>query len=443
MLLEFAVSNYRSIQTRQSLSLFTSGQVSPKELSENTFTLYSKGGGKTLLRSAVIYGANAAGKSNLLKALNALDYMVNHSNDFKLDDSISLYDPYKLDIKNKTAPVVFEIDFIATDGKRYYYTVVYNRKKIIEEELWVYPTDRKVSRKALLFTRKEGNQIEFGELYKGKKDFSPNPNQLLLSKPGVDEVLALQAAYRFFSSGLFCAIPQNTLFDEALLKMLEENLSANSGNTIFQEMIGSLARAADTGIVDIFIKDNEVSTLNLPPEMPESEREKIKSKYGKRIKTVHAIYENGLETGSEVFDLSEESSGTLKFMGLAGIIIDALQKGSVVIVDELDKNLHPLLTRMLIQLFHSTETNPNNAQIVFSSHDISLIDRDLFRRDQIIFIDKNIEGASEITRLSNFTGISKMVSLQKWYMNGMFRGIPAINSYQIDLDIKSLKPEHA
>ncbi len=443
MLLEFAVTNFRSIQNRQVLSLFASGQVMRKELPENLFLPPISSVAKPLVCSAVIYGANAAGKSNLLKALNAMDYLVNLSNDFKLDDPIEAYDPFKLDRESRTLPTVFEIDFVANDNKRYFYMTSFDRKRILREELWVYPAERKVSRKSLLFSRENGNPIEFGELYRGKKDFTPNPNQLLLSKPGVDDVPALQDAYRFFSSGLFCAIPQNTLFDEALLKMVEKNLSEKSGSTEFQEMIISLARAADTGISDIFLKKNDVEQLVFPSEMPDSEQQKIKSQYEKRIKTVHLTYENGAEIGVQTFDLSDESSGTLKFMGLAGIVIDALQNGSVIVVDELDKNLHPLLTRMLIQLFHSSETNPNHAQLVFSSHDISLIDRELFRRDQILLVDKTIAGASEVTRLSDFTGISKMVSLQKWYMNGMFRGIPAINSYQIDLKIKPAKLEYA
>ena len=443
MLLEFAVTNFRSIQNRQALSLFASGQVGQKELSENLIYPTLSSVNKPLVSSAVIYGANAAGKSNLLKALNALGSMVNRSNDFKLDDPIPVYDPYKGDRKSHTSATTFEIDFIAKDERRYLYLVDFGRYQVVREELWVYPAERKVSRKALLFLRQDGLPIEFGELYRGKKEFTPNPNQLLLSKPGIDEVLALQDAYRFFSTGLFCAIPQNTLFDEALLKMVEDNLSEESDNTAFQEMIISLLKAADTGIAGIRLMENDIKKLVFPSEMPENERQKIKSRYGKRIKTMHPVYENGVPIGVWTADLSDESSGTLKFIGLAGIIIKALQRGSVIVVDELDKNLHPLLTRMLIHIFHSRETNPNYAQLIFSSHDISLIDRELFRRDQILFIDKSESGASETTRLSDFTGISKMISLQKWYMNGMFRGIPSINSYQIDLKIKPIESEYA
>ena len=154
----------------------------------------------------------------------------------------------------------------------------------------------------------------------------------------------------------------------------------------------------------------------------------------KRMKTVHPVYENGLEVGKTDFDLREESTGTMKLVGLAGIVAQALDDGSVIIMDELDKNLHPLLTRMIIGLFHNPDFNRKNAQLILSSHDISLIDNTLFRRDQIMLIDKDVHGNSSVKRLSEFTGISRVKQLEKWYMAGMFNAVPAINDYQIEMN---------
>jgi len=203
-----------------------------------------------------------------------------------------------------------------------------------------------------------------------------------------------------------------------------------------------MMKAADTGISSIFVQEYGEDKLRFPEDIPEEERQKLVSKFRRRIKTVHPIVENGVEVGEEIFDLSEESLGTMKFLGTAGYVVDALYDGSVVIVDELDKNLHPLLTRLIINLFQSRETNPNNAQLIFTTHDVTLMDKDLFRRDQIFLVDKTIEGYSEIGRLSDITGISKVKTWQKWYLSGMFKGIPGINEYQIDLNFKTPELAH-
>lgn len=169
--------------------------------------------------------------------------------------------------------------------------------------------------------------------------------------------------------------------------------------------------------------------------MSDEERQKIMNRFKRRIKTTHPVFHNGVEIGQEVFDLSRESTGTMKLLGLATFVVEALYNGSVIIVDELDKNLHPLLTRMIIRLFHNPEYNNKSAQLIFSTHDISLIDRDLLRLDQIFIADKDIEGTSRISRLSDFSGITKVNALQKWYTLGLFRGIPAINDYEIDFQL--------
>ena len=166
----------------------------------------------------------------------------------------------------------------------------------------------------------------------------------------------------------------------------------------------------------------------------QEEKSKILERLTKRIKTVHPVYEHGIEVGETDFDLKEESTGTMKLVGLAGIVAQALDDGSVIVMDELDKNLHPLLTRMIIGLFHNPDFNRKNAQLILSTHDVSLIDSTLFRRDQIMLIDKDVSGSSSVKRLSEFTGISRVKQLEKWYMAGMFNAVPAINDYQIEMN---------
>nr|MBP8240555.1 ATP-binding protein [Saprospiraceae bacterium] len=260
-----------------------------------------------------------------------------------------------------------------------------------------------------------------------------NDNQLLLSQAGSTNLPSLVNVYRFFSSYLFNVPAQTLSFDEKMLEEAEKFLSVNSEDIALRNAIVSIVKAADTGISDIVTEEIDNSKIKLPDEMPDQEKQRILDRFKRRIKTIHPVYIDGIEVGTEVFDLTEESTGTIKLVSVASFIADALSDGSVVIVDELDKNLHPLLTRMLIGLFHNPEINKHDAQLIFSSHDISLIDKDLFRRDQIFIANKDIQGVTEISRLSDYTGISKVISLQKWYMAGMFKGIPSINEYEINL----------
>ena len=119
---------------------------------------------------------------------------------------------------------------------------------------------------------------------------------------------------------------------------------------------------------------------------------------------------------------------------VSSIIIDALEDGSVIIIDELDKSLHPLLTKMLISLFGSKRNNPHNAQLIFATHDISLIDQDLLRRDQIWLTEKKAEGMTHLYPLSDFSGISKVRPLDNWYMHGRFGAIPNIKKFMLNME---------
>jgi uncharacterized protein len=432
MLIELAISNFRSIRDRQVLTFRAEGNVGKKTLPDNLIVPTQKSHGEALIKTAVFYGANASGKSNFLWAFNILQTMVVESKAYQLDKPIDAYKPYKLDKTSYQAQTTFEIEFVAKDGIRYRYEVSYDKLNILKEDLYFYPNARNTVRKSLLFSRKRTGKIEAGEHYRGKQDFEVNPNQLILSHAGIAHPMIVEA-YRFFSNYLFYAPAQSATFDETMLNMAEHYLSMEDNS--LKKAIVSIVSAGDIGISDVFIQKLDDKKMKILDGMSDEDKQKVIHLFRNRIKTVHPIYEGGTLVEERVFDLSEESTGTIKLLGLAGFIVDALQDGSSVIVDEMDKNLHPLLSRMLIDMFQNPEMNPHNAQLLFSTHDVNLMDRDLFRRDQIFIIDKNTEGVSTVKRLSDFTGISKVIPLQKWYMLGMFKGIPAINSYEINLNL--------
>jgi len=189
--------------------------------------------------------------------------------------------------------------------------------------------------------------------------------------------------------------------------------------------------AADTNIKDFTISKNDGRKFKFPENMPKKIQDEIIDRFKYEVKTTHPLYENNAEVGEAYLDLDEESLGTKKLLAVGGLIISTLSSGGVIVVDELDKSLHPLLTRMLIKLFYSSKNNPRKAQLIFATHDSSLLDPELFRRDQIYFSDKEYEGNTILFRLSDLKGVRKDIPLDRWYLSGRFNAIPIIG----DLDL--------
>lgn len=444
MIIEFSATNFRSINKRAVLDFRLSGQVGKKDLPDNLIFHAEKSHGMPLVRTALIYGANASGKSNLLKALLALEFMVMNSHKWTLDSSIPTYEPFKLDSDSLSKPSILEIDFIAANDTRYIYKVEYDNTSILSEELFMFGRKQYRTQESLVFSRKENLKITFGADYRGRRNFSLLKNQLLLSKAAIEDIPILVEPYRFFSSYLFNTVATNSNFDElALINAAKIFDGKGEKDALYQTALVSMIKAADVGISNIYIKQINENEFRFPDGIPEEERQKLVDRYQRRIKTSHPVYLDGVYLRDEEFDLSEESQGTKKFLGMATFIIDALQNGMVVVVDELDKSLHPLLSRMLIRIFQNPEINTQNAQLIFSTHDVSLMDKEILRRDQIYLIDKELDGETIVGRLSNISGISKVVAWQKWYMAGMLRGVPGINEYQIDLNFTSNSLENA
>jgi AAA15 family ATPase/GTPase len=171
--------------------------------------------------------------------------------------------------------------------------------------------------------------------------------------------------------------------------------------------------------------------MQFPNTIPEDIKKQLIDKFKYEVYTSHTLFENGNEIGQETLDIEYESTGTKKLFAIGAIILDSLSKGGVIIIDELDKGLHPLISKLLISLFNSKKNNPNNAQLIFATHDSSLLDLELLRRDQISFVDKEYEGHSIFYKLSDIKGIRKDISLDKWYLSGRFKAIPVTNEVNL------------
>jgi len=431
MIINLAITNHRSIKDRVALSMLPAKAF--KELPENLFKANEK---IELLRSACIYGANASGKSNLLSGLINFGKYILDSTDLKLNQDINLYDPFLLDTKSAKLPSKFEIDFIAEDNIRYEYIVEISQKRVEFESLFFYPKGQK----AKVFVRSKGNPIDFGTVIKGgKKSIESRllDNQLFLSKATNEKTEALYHVYNYFKfTDIFDIqnfnIPFGSISSDLIARLLKEK------DESFLVKLKNLINALDTGIISFDIRKSEGIPFlkGLPEEALGIYNEEIFSMLSKElsfeISTYHNAYdENGNALKPVPFSIERESSGTKSLFALATFILDSLEKGTLFVIDEFEKNLHPSLVRFLIGLYHNPKINTKNAQIVFTTHDTSLLSNELFRRDQIWFTDKNSKGVTELYSLADISGVRNNIPYDKWYLSGRFGATPVINEPNI------------
>jgi len=194
-------------------------------------------------------------------------------------------------------------------------------------------------------------------------------------------------------------------------------------------------RQADTGIEDLIRRDIDKDQVieKIPKEFPDALRDLIAEGVvgASIVKTVHQRFDsNDLPSGKVEFDLgTEESAGTRQFLAFAGPFLHTLRTGAVLVVDEFDASLHPLLTRQLIGLFNSS-ANRKNAQLIFATHDEGLLDQRKIRRDQIWFVEKNEKGASSLYCLDEIKSVRKDANFEKEYLLGQFGGVPRVGDLQ-------------
>ncbi|MCK8482285.1 AAA family ATPase [Psychroserpens algicola] len=424
MLLELRVKNYKSIKNWQSFSLLAESGV--KELEKHIVKVEDF----NVLTTSLIYGRNASGKSNLLNALKTLQFMVLESGDFKVDAIIPLYDPYKLDKNFQNSPTEFYLDFLSKDNIRYIYEIGFSKYDVEYERLKFYPK----SQPATLFERNKDEKIKYGEYLTGrKKDIEDKlyKNQLFLSKIGTNKLEALVTVYKYFSKGLFVYSFHDSKYDD-LLTHLYTNRIANDKVPFFKENMNLLMKEADTGIESIEITEEDIDVNLLPEEMSDQEKKDLVDRFKHKIRTVHKTFDGDKEVGYTKFKLEEESTGTIKLLGIGGLILEALDDGQTLVIDELDKSLHPKLTKVLINIFHSKKTNPKNAQLIFATHDVSLLDNTLFRRDQVWFAEKEFEGCSHYYSIADIAGVRATAPYEKYYMSGRLGAIPVINENELN-----------
>lgn len=416
MLIEFSVANFRSLRDRQTFSL---AKAKGDELAEtNTFTALAVNE-FDLLRSAAIYGPNAGGKSNFLSAMQAMKKIVLESaTNLQRGDKLPVT-PFRLNQAASHAPSEFEAIFVVNQV-RYQYGFSATEERIHEEWLLAYPKGRPQRWFGRVWSEETHTyDWELGNNLSGEKQLwqkSTRDNALFLSIAVQLNSEQLQPIYDWFN---------NTL-RMANLRGWSPGFSASLCEKSAKAQVMDFLHAADMDIEDILVEKKPFFTNVLPNDIPEQLKvviaSDLKDKQILNIKTVH----KGVDGKPVTFDLNEESDGTQKLFSFAGPWIDSLANGNVLFIDELHDNLHPRLVQFLVQLFHDIETNPNNAQLVFTTHETSILNQEVFRRDQIWFCEKDKDQATTLYPLTDFSPRKGRENLELAYLSGRYGALPYV-----------------
>lgn len=410
MLLMFKVKNYTSFKNEAILDMRATAYV---QHPTHVMQVNDKLG---LLKTTALYGANASGKSNLISAMFFFEQYIfsqfinkNENQDFesnKIGVKMKL-EPFSLSNETNDASE-FDIIFLH-NNKQIQYGFECTSKEVLTE--WLYINDKKVFERT-------GIELSFGSKYqKMLGAYKKLPAERLyiavleyfLDEEGkkviLDDFISFfNKEYNVFTEILF----ESTVKGLAGMVGLSKKLVSNKG---YRNKVEQYLRLVDVGI----------KRLDVQTEMIFDERTGKKKKE-KVIRTVHDIYdETGNVVGEKLFDLHQESTGTLRFLAYIQNVIEMISKGGVFIVDEMSARLHPLLTKLIVDIFCSSQNT--KAQLIFTTHDISLLNNNQFRRDEVVFIDKNERGESSLYALSDLK-VREDATFNKDYLQGKYGAIP-------------------
>ena len=417
MLIEFNVKNYRSFWESQTLSMVAGAS---KELRGNNTFSSDLQELPELLRSAVVYGANGAGKSNLVKALDFMQGLVLLSaKESQEGEQINLK-PFFLHPEGPSSASEFEV-VIVQDNVRYQYGFAVTDNRIVHEWLLAFPGNRAQR----WFERTYNPKTEKEEWYLGAK---LTGQKKTWQKSTRTNALFLSTAVQLNSEQLKPVF----IWFQKLVVIGHEDLVRNSftigrcEDKDTRDNILKFIKSAGVGVDGIMIKERKFNQLKIPSDMPDDLKSFLQNKMeGQAIKEVFFKHQLVGSDDFALFPLTEESDGTQKLFSYAAPWLDLLHSGLVMVVDELDNSFHPYLVRYLLRQVHDSSRNTGNGQLVFSTHDTSILDSKILRRDQIWFVEKDDMQATQLYPLSDFHP-RKKEALEKGYLMGRYGALPYI-----------------
>ncbi len=418
MLIEFRVRNFRSLRDEQVLSLVAAKDKTLEDT--NTIETGLKAAPR-LVRSAVVYGPNAGGKSNLLKALQWMQWFVLGSAQLKPEQPLEV-SPFRMDAASGQQPTCFEVTFVRS-GIRYQYGFEVTNLRVVREYLLVYKTAKPQKWYERNFdSATDQERYEFGSALAGQKTVwkeATRPNSLFLSIAVMLNGIELKPVYEWFSLCLRVINDNSPLSLDYTLSALAIDNNRN--------LICHFLSTADISISDVNVVTEKVAGVPFFGVDPTTGQFVFRSDE-REVKQLRLVHRS--DTSQAEFALGDESTGTQRMLCIAGPILSVLKEGMTFFVDELDTSLHPLLVRRLVNMFHSTSLNQKGAQLVFCTHDSSLLDGDLFRRDQIWFVEKDREQASKLYPLTDFSP-RKNEALERGYLMGRYGALPFFRDWSL------------
>lgn len=404
MILEFSVKNFLSFKEKVTFSMIAN---SNKELNDN----YVEIGGNKVLKSAAIYGANASGKTNLFKILTLVVLMLRSSNSVDINAKLPLI-PFKLDKGSVNKPSEFEIKFIL-DESRYVYGFIADKDKIYDEYLYYYPNGRETK----IFDRTNINEYSYTQ--KDEKilreiEAKNAQNKFFLATATNWNFDKTKAAYNFLTNGI------GTCNNLEILKNMAYKMYETNPDYLKDFAIDFLQKA------DFNIEDYQISQIDVPGEFLTAIPEFITKTLPDKPKAYQVLFKH--KNSDNYLSIDEESLGTQMIFAFIPFLADSLKNKKVLIIDELDKSLHPFLVQYIVEIFNDAEINKNGSQLIFNTHDTNLLDLNILRREQIWFTEKNSEtGESDLYSLSDFS-VRKQENVEKGYMLGRYGAVPFIKN---------------
>ncbi|WP_343539491.1 ATP/GTP-binding protein [Sphingobacterium thalpophilum] len=422
MIEEFSFGNFWSFKDIQTLNM-TAAKIKSKNALLDNVNLFSVDDHLSLIKAKAIYGANASGKSNVIKALVAFIRIIKDS--VKEEKALNIISAFQLSTETSSEPTFFQLIF-RIDKIRYRYGFEADDESIKSE--WLYSTPNK--REQLLFVREDKEIIEINQ-----KHFEEGVLYKKLFKNSEDPI--------FTNSSLFLTHLASTGFGK-ISKLLIKSISSISiisglgdrgmfsiageslNDSIKKKFILDFLQNADIGIDNletIEITNDDLSSEAIDEKVKENlKKSKIvvssKTKYNAELKA---------EGESRFLFGIQESEGTKKMFELSPFIYRSLKNGTPLIIDEFDSRFHPLLTKKIVELYNSFENK--TAQLIFTTHDTNLLSSDILRRDQIDFIEKDRYGASHLYTLVELKGIRNDASFEKDYFQGKYGAIPFLGNF--------------
>jgi AAA15 family ATPase/GTPase len=392
----------------------------------NTSTSYirnEKAIGEDLITPVTaFYGANASGKSNILYMLAIIlrSFLGKPYQKFSMDN----YRPFGLHDETMNKPSLLEIDF-CVDEFRYILSITFDKTGILEEQLYEYQQKAK----KIIYRREKAKLTKFNKDIISKYDLqytedtlSKRPDILvldILDTKGITYIRPILLAVTIISKTAFGVPQRKDFFNEFAEEMLK--------NKTLKEKFVKFMQYADLGITDVIIE--KISSPH-PDAIVSSEQGIVSGPY-----TVYKMsFEHKGANGKKyLLDLNSESEGTRQFVTFMRYFIPALIEGGIFFIDEIDKNIHSMMLAKLIEMFNNPNINKGGAQLIFNTHDTSILKSDILKRDEIWFVEKNEEGCSEVYPLTEFKSIREGFNYEKGYLEGRFGAIPYLG------DIKELE----